>query len=519
MILITLPCAITSGLLWTVIFPQCNWPFMAWICLIPLLIAINHQTPLSAFRTGWICGFCHYITLLYWIAQSLFCYSGLSYQSSWIALCLLCAYLSCYPGFFSLIVHWLCKRPLSMLAIPFIWIAMEYLLSLSNFAFPWELIGYSQYQSLALIQFADITGVYGISAFIVLVNVIICQLILFIWHIRWQAQVITQKFIWVIFIMVMFIISGVYFYGIKRINDIEKVSSKAPQVALSLVQGNIQQNEKWKKENRLPISLLYLQLSLNEKAALSDLIIWPETALPYYLMNENSLKAIIDNGLKKINQPILIGSPSFIEKNNEKKYYNSAYIVNEKGEILDQYDKIILLPFAEYNPIKTYLPFFKPIASTEDDFSKGELTPIKRIQNKFKPGIQICYEIIFPASTRQLVNQDADILINITNDAWFGNTSAPYQHFSMVIYRAIETRRSVVRCANTGISAFIEPTGRIRQKSQIFQRDVLNQKMPILTENSIYVQHGDWLPKMSLILVAFLIVIHLLKLYLNEIKN
>jgi len=196
----------------------------------------------------------------------------------------------------------------------------------------------------------------------------------------------------------------------------------------------------------------------------------------------------------------VIGSPTVEVDKYREHYYNSAYLISPEGDIASRTDKVHLVPFGEYVPLKKWLPFIKHIVAQVGEFKSGE----KGDTLKWAPaniGMLICYEIIFPELAAETVANHAGLLVNITNDAWFGKTSAPYQHLSMAIFRAVENRRSLVRAANTGISGFIDPAGRVLRRSGLFTEAAMTCPVPVIKDHfTFYNRHGN-----LLVLCCFLI--------------
>jgi apolipoprotein N-acyltransferase len=197
-----------------------------------------------------------------------------------------------------------------------------------------------------------------------------------------------------------------------------------------------------------------------------------------------------------------------LRKKNTETYYNSAYLVGREGKVHGKYDKVHLVPFGEYVPLKRWLPFLGKMVEQVGDFRSGEKGETLD-WGKYRLGIQICYEIIFPGLSRAMVNNGSGLLINITNDAWFGRTSAPFQHFSMAIFRAIENRRSLVRAANTGISGFVDPAGRVVAKTHVFEKTMITGNLPIFGQTTIYSRFGDLFANVCTAAALILIALNL----------
>ncbi|MCK5509598.1 MAG: apolipoprotein N-acyltransferase, partial [Desulfobacterales bacterium] len=246
-----------------------------------------------------------------------------------------------------------------------------------------------------------------------------------------------------------------------------------------------------------------------------DLVVWPETATPFYFLYDRPLSKKVQKGIHDTNTNFLIGSPSFVRREHTIEYYNSAYLMSPNGRVCGKYDKAHLVPFGEYVPFKKWLPFIGKMVEAVGDFSVGQKG--KTIKwNNYNPGLLICYEIIFPELSRAMAKNDAALLVNITNDAWYGRTSAPYQHFSMAVFRAIENRRSLVRAANTGISGFIDPVGRIMASTPLFQEKVITRFVPIIHKTSTYTRFGD-LFAIACIVAMFIFSIKLI--YITKIRS
>jgi apolipoprotein N-acyltransferase len=238
--------------------------------------------------------------------------------------------------------------------------------------------------------------------------------------------------------------------------------------------------------------------------------VWPETAVPFYFLYDAKLSEKVIETVYEMETDFLIGSPSFKTGSEEIEYYNSAYLINAESKTIEKYDKVHLVPFGEYVPFKKWLPFLGKMVAQVGDFKSGEKGETLSWNNQ-KLGILICFEIIFPGLSRAMVQNGTDFLINITNDAWFGKTSAPYQHFSMAIFRAVENKRFLVRAANTGISGFIDPVGKVWEQSTLLEDAVLTQAIPIYGKITVYSRFGDFLAITCSLVSAVLICVGLVR--------
>jgi apolipoprotein N-acyltransferase len=481
-----------SGVGVTSAFPNIDMGWLAWLAIVPLLVAVRNVQWKRAFGIGFLAGMVHYLSLIYWVAYTMRTYGHLPWLVCISILILLAAYLALYFGAFTALVCQLNPNPASMLVVgPVIWVALEYIRSFFLSGFPWELLGYSQYRVLHLIQISDTLGPYGISFLILFVNGALLFLILHILKLDWHGTEITGRFV-VVAVSIGIILTGAtWIYGNRRLTDIDQMGASSPSIQVGVIQGNIEQVVKWMPAFQEATVDKYLQLSqtLNDTAQ-TDLIVWPETALPFHYLYDASLTEKVQKGIQRNGTFFLVGAPSFVTGTHRVDYYNSAYLVGPQGNTLGKYDKTHLVPFGEYVPFKKWLPFLGKLVAQVGDFSRGK-TGDTIAWKEGRLGVFICYEAIFPYITRAMVVNGANLLVNITNDAWYGNSSAPYQHFSIALFRAVENRRALVRAANTGISGFVDPAGRIIEPTALFTDAAITHKVPMISKTSFYTRFGD----------------------------
>ncbi len=498
--------AVTSGLLLTAAFPKVGLSGLAWFALVPLLVALRGVNPKEAFRIGMIAGLAHYLTLLYWAAFTMRIYGHLPWWQCVSLLVLLAAYLALYPGFFAMALTRFCRKPghLVLLA-PVLWVALEYMRSFLLTGFPWGLVGYSQFNRLYIIQIADIFGVYGISFLVVLFNAAAYVLLLFVAGKKWRAHPVDKWRALRAVAVPMILISLGLVYGKMRIESMDDAMAGSPSPRVAVIQGNIDQARKWNPAFQIGTTKKYVALTLSAASHRPNLVVWPETATPFYFSASPKLARLVTDAVRQTGTPLLVGSPSVQGPAGGHAYYNSAYMVAPDGRASGRYDKVHLVPFGEYVPIKRLLSFVGKMVAQVGDFSPGERGRTLAWGEGYPPiGVQICFEIIFPGLSRSLVKNGAGVLVNLTNDAWFGNSSAAYQHFSMAVFRAVENRRSLVRCANTGISGFVDPVGRITASTVLFEDAVVVRAVSVLAETTIYTRIGDLLPLVCLIVLGLL---------------
>ncbi|MBT5471500.1 MAG: apolipoprotein N-acyltransferase [Nitrospina sp.] len=429
---------------------------------------------------------------LSWINNTLINYGNLHWILSFAVLGLLSAYLSFFVALFCYFVRRTCgdNRICFFLFAPVLWVSFEYLRSThSEYGFSWLGLGYSQFQNLPVIQAAEWTGVYGISWLIILVN----SGLYLSWK-CWREQ--NQKDLelktgWRILSVTLLVFSLWQVYGTIIWKQTLSSTVSKRHIKIGLVQGNVEQFMKWNPAYQNQVINKYKELTLKAAKENPALIIWPETATPYYFEESQTETEMLRNLAREIKIPILFGSPHRKKINNELVYFNSAYLLSETGETLSRYDKMHLVPFGEFVPFRKILFFIEKLVVMIGDFGRGtEATVMETAGNKV--GVSICYELIFPDLIRQAVKNGANFLVNITNDAWFGKSAASYQHMSMGALRAVENRVPIVRAANTGISGTIEATGKLRDETKLFVDDIrLTLIAPATGEKTFYSLNGD----------------------------
>ena len=483
--------AISSGLLLTGSFPNVNFSWLAWFAFVPLLISLRDLPFKKSFFLGFLAGVTHYLTLIYWLIHTMRTYGHLPWYLSVVILILFSAYLALYFAVFSAAASRFFSKPsVLFIIIPVFWVGLEYIRSFFLSGFPWELIGYSQFNMLQILQISDIFGVYGVSFLVALSNATIFTSFLSLTGQKWQGIKVKKVHALFATSVFVFIFIIAWSYGTLRIKSIDGLIAKSPSKRVAVVQGNIKQSEKWDKAFQLATIKKYITLSHSAKRQKADLVVWPETAAPFYFLKDPRLSEMVINGITDIPADFIIGSPCYERRDKRVEYYNSAYLISSAGSVYGRYDKAHLVPFGEYIPLKRWLPFLGKIVEHVGDFRPGKKGNTLQ-WNNHKLGFLICYEIIFPDLSRAMAKNQAALLVNITNDAWYGRTSAPYQHFSIAVFRAVENRRALVRSANTGISGYIDPVGRVIDSTDLFQDAVRTNSVPLINEISFYTRFGD----------------------------
>jgi apolipoprotein N-acyltransferase len=483
----SLALASLSGLLLAASFPSFDLGFLGWISLIPLLRSLHGRTPREGLLLGGLTGLLFFGITISWVAHALHVYGRLPLVTASLITLLLCAYCALYPALFGMTVaHLGRRRPgLLLIAAPAAWTALELARTHVISGFPWALLGYSQYRFLPMVQIADLTGVYGVSFLLVLANTAL-------------AAIAADRKRFVPLMACIALLGVAAAYGGHRLQE----PAGGSPLRVAVVQGNIEQDKKWDAAYQAEVTAAYERLTNEAVRMQPDLVIWPETATPFYFegtgQNDLQLTGDLRSFVRKIGVPLLTGSPYF-ERRPDRTYVlrNAAYLLDRDGSTAADYHKLHLVPFGEYVPLKSILFFIGKMVQTRGDFQPGGNTTVMVIQPREggRPvafGTVICYEIIFPDLVRRFVDGGAAVMTTITNDAWFSRTAAPYQHFAMAVFRAVENRVPVARAANTGVSGFIDSRGRILAATYIFTEAYLVADLvPASGSKTFYTRHGD----------------------------
>jgi apolipoprotein N-acyltransferase len=495
--------ALISGILVVLSFPSFDFYPLAWIALVPLLVALWDKKAKEAFLFGFVFGLTYFFGSLYWIYHSINHYGGFSFAASILVVLLFCCYLSLYPALFAYCyVSIMQKTRLPALLIaPFIWVVLEFVRSYAFSGFPWSSIGYSQYLFLSIIQISDITGIYGISFLIVAVNGAITDI--FLLKRRIKEKPLFPFFYTVLgFLGLVCLLAVSIVYGLWRLEQ----KREGSLITASAVQGNIEQEFKWEPAFQNHVMETHFALSEEASKSRPDIIVWPETAVPFYFNSDPVRSASLIDFQKNLDSYLLFGS--VLVKDTEPKNMllsNSAVLLDRKGKKAYTYDKIHLVPFGEYVPFRNVLFFIDKLVVGVGDYMPGNFYRTADTEiGKF--GTLICYEIIFPGLVRKFYTEGGDFMVTITNDAWFGNTTGPYQHFSMAVFRAIENRKPVIRSANTGISGFIDSNGAILSNTELFTRKILTETIKTDRTLTFYTKYGDLFVFFCIVTTIMLII-------------
>ena len=453
--------AAASGLLLAAAFPALDWEPLAWIALVPVFVAAAGVRPRSAFGLGWLAGFVFYLATVYWVAYTITQYTAVRLPVAAGILVVMCAALACYHGAFVAGFRWLEERGLPAVWLaPALWVALEWLRSWFFIGFPWADLGYSQYRHHDLVQIVEVTGVYGVSAILVFFNVVLATLL------RTPPPGVRRLVPALVVLTVL--VGGVPLWGRWRAAQVAALPP-AGTLRVAIVQGNVEQDHKWDPAYQDDTMSRYRTLTIDAATEHPDLVVWPETATPFFFQEPGPRRESILELAADTHASLLFGSPAFRQNERGKlDELNRAYLVSPDGWERASYDKIQLVPFGEYVPYAHILFFVNRIVEAIGTVVPGDRTTVFPLPGA-RFGVLICYEDVFPALTRRFIDGGADFLVNVTNDAWYGPTSAPHQHLAQATIRAVENRVPLVRAANTGISAIVDPDGRIRWRSPLFE--------------------------------------------------
>jgi apolipoprotein N-acyltransferase len=497
--------ATASGTLLALSFPKFGHPAVAWIALTPLLVALcaERRIPDSrprivrAFGLGLVTGVVYFTGTLYWITGVMAVYGDLQGWAAVLINALLIAYLSLFTAIFSMIVRRmvLAHGPAALMAAPLIWVTTELGRGYIT-GFPWALLGYSQTSTLPIAQFASIVGVYGVSLLVAAVSAALA------------IVAIERRFVPAIAMMIVVI--AIAAWGWRRASRSEW-TREGDVVRVGLIQGNVDQGQKWDPARATAIFRDYLRMTREAISRGAQFILWPESSTPFYFEEDRPGAELVRSAARDAGVTILFGSDQ-IEWRTEgnkrvpDKYFNSAFLVRPDGTTAGFYRKMHLVPFGEYVPFKDLLAFAAPLVENSGPFSPG-LDPTLLPVNGHPTSVAICYEVVYPDLIRQFVVRGSELLTTITNDAWFGTSSAPYQHFEQASMRAIEEGRYLVRSANTGISGIVDPYGHVLARSNIFQRAVLIGEARFLRHSTFYTRHGDVIAYAAAVTTLVLVIV------------
>ncbi len=472
---------------------------LAYLALIPLFAALeNAVTKRQAFQRGFLCGLGFHIPGLYW-----FIYVA---AAGWIFGALLEAF---FLGVFALLYFSFRRVRSSLLRILWTagaWTLCEWMRSeMPVFGFGWNLLGYSQWKQAVLLQSANLFGAYGLGFYIACTSAALWEALK-----AWRAR--RRVSCALILALALLVTAGLLAYG-KRVLDFQQPAGENFRV--SVIQGNIPEEIKWHPDARKKIMEIHLKLSQLSAFESPDLIVWPEASFPGYFNKDVEAESIRELSAKT-GASILVGSPHYEAAG---LYYNSAYLVSPKlgpvslqGSMEQRYDKIKLVPFGEYVPLKFLFGWLMPLADAfgVGDFSAGREYKLFKLYGDVPFAALICFEDTFPTLTHEFARRGAHFLVVVTNDSWFGPSPAPYQHLAASVFRAVETGLPIARAANTGVSAFISRRGKVfgavqsKDGKELFTAGHATGLLETGVGETAYVRYGYLFPYANAFFMALL---------------
>ncbi len=493
--------SLVSGIILALAFIPFEWSFLVWMALVPLILSVAAVSPRRAFALGF-CGLSLYwlitifwltrVTVIGWLLLSLYCgiYGGIF---AWLA-----------QGIFQVLGtdHW-GRNTLIIAMLSAAWAALEWMRSTFLSGFSWNPLAAALYNHGVLIQLAELGGVYLLSALIVLFNVALA--LIFHRHVRRRARAVRTANVEMVVVVVA--LAAAFVWGFRALRQGRDAEGSVLRVAM--IQPNIEQEYKWDQEQKEHI---WAQLRDLTAAAASvpelDVIIWPETALPDFLRSSRQSSAIVEEAAAH-GVPLLIGSMDFdTARGREPLYYNSAMLVDTEGEIRQRYAKQHLVPFGEYVPLGSVLPFLRSFSPFEGDITPGLETKILHLgEAKAPSAVLICFEDVIARLSINAARAGARLLVNITNDAWFDPLWASRQHRALSVFRSVETRLPLIRCANTGMTCWIDQWGIIVDEMEPLMAGFMTANVFWIEDTytpTLYVRFGDRFAHICMILTLSL---------------
>ncbi len=490
--------AIASGVLLALSFPRYGHPAAAFIALVPLYVALsgwNGQPGRAAgvtagrgFRLGLIAGFIHFAGTVYWTGATVQTFGGLPLPVAVFVTGLLVLYMATFTALASAASAIFIRQfGFAGLALsPAAWVATEYTRGFLFGGFPWIPLGNTMVTLLPLAQLASLVGVYGLSALVALINAGFAA-----------ATLATGRTRVVAFAGTVALIAVTSVWGGQRLAA-NRLTQGEP-VRVGLIQGNIAQVDKWNPARAEMIVDRYLQLTRQAAANGADFLLWPESATPFFFQDDpggEQIRALV----RQLGKPLLFGSDE-LERGTPNRYYNSAFMLDTAGATAAVYRKMHLVPFGEYVPFQRALFFVAPLVEAVSAFTAGDRVTMLPVREHMV-STAICYEVTYPSQAREAVRQGAELLTTITNDAWYGHSSAAYQHFEMAAMRAIEQGRYLVRAANTGVSGIIDPYGRVLIRTDLFETAAVVGEARFVQERTLYARIGDLVALLATVLTV-----------------
>lgn len=491
-----------AGALLALSFPNFGHPAFAWIALVPLLIVLSGwsgrpdhlpgQRPLRAFLLGLVTGVVYFVGTTYWTGTVVATFGGLATPIAIVAMLALAFYLALFPAVAALVTSLLIGRvgAAGLFVAPAAWVATEYLRGYLFGGFPWVPLGASQVTVLPVAQLASVLGVYGVSALVACVSATIAFVLLTASRTaRLRAAACASA-----------VVVAVGGWGTWRMADGALTRDGTP-IRVGLVQANIAQEDKWDPREARRILTTHVAMTRDVVRRGAEYVIWPESSTPFMFEADGDGQAVIRDLVREVGAPLLFGSDQH-DPQDPRTLYNAAFLVQPDGRTAAVYKKIRLVPFGEFIPFKRLLFFVSPLVESLAEFAPGDSVVMLPVGSHLT-STAICYEVVYPWLARRAVQAGSELLTTITNDAWYGHSSAPYQHFALASMRSIEQGRYLARAANTGISGVVDPYGRVVAHAGIFEEAGLVEEVRFLTGRTTYSRIGDVVAYVSIALTVF----------------
>lgn len=472
---------------------------LAYFALVPLFVVLyRSKSALETFFLAFFAGFVYFYSCFYWVNVAVTVFGGVPLYFSVVIVAILVIYCAMQWGFYLAFGKYASEKfNLNfLLFVPLFWGAAEYSRNYLFTGYPWNQAGYTQARIAPVLQFASLLGVYGLSVLVVGVNAAFALLWLY-----FKKEYRNKKVVIAYCASFFGVLLFAFVFGFYKISANEQAAKAAPKIRAAVLQGNILQDIKNHPEvNGEYILNRYKELFAETNKDEVDLTVLPEGSHPYAVDSKSAeITRYVWMEFPHAGHTVMGGESVFKDSRPERTLGNSAFLIGKKGEILDRHDKTHLVPFGEYVPYYETLKKFgiKKIVSAVGNFTPGKRGKLLRFQteNGSKPearlGVTICYEGIFPEISRYFANNGANLFVNITNDAWYGVSSAPYQHLYMYSMRSVENGRATVRAANAGVSAYIDSSGAVVSQTGLFEKTAAYYEAPLLSGKTVYMTVGD----------------------------
>jgi len=515
--------AAIAGLVLAAAFPKIGIAGFAWIAPALMVTAALGKGGGEAFRLGYVAGLVYYLTSLYWLLLIPYRWHSLPLgpAAGWLALS---AFVALYPASWVWLVSWRprgrssqaenrleagqgvlawswAERSLWALGGAGAWVALEMILTRFLSGFPWDLLGASQYQMLPLIQIASVTGIYGVSFLVVWFSLSLLSAALLV------IRRPTMRSVWLGEILLPILtIAALFNLGFRQLRQAAPQAERS--LAVTLVQPSIPQTLIWdssKDEERFQDLLRLSRQALTNK---TDLLLWPEAAVPELLRYHRPTYEAITGLAREYHVWLIIGADDAEPRphaaaGKEMDSYNSSFLINPQGKLVETYRKRNLVIFGEYVPLVRWLPFLKWFTPVEQGYCAGtNNVPFDLAPLQVRTSVLICFEDLFPHLARRSVDEKTDFLVNLTNNGWFGESAAQWQHAASALFRAVENGLPLIRCSNNGLTCWVDDRGRLREifrdnRGTVYGEGFLTAQIPlsapgVARARTFYNAHGDW---------------------------